>query len=98
MGKEGKGKGNGVLVTGYWLLVMGFGLRGAWLTAHGPRPTQLRPTGRGMPRPTSYSPLPIPHPTHHAYVLFSHPATRIPYGARLRICCFGRRSRLSFSL
>ena len=68
---------------GYGLLVMGFGLRGAWLTAHGPRPTQLRPTGRGAAPYSLYSPLPIPHPTHHAYVLFSHPASRIPYGARL---------------
>lgn len=68
--KEQRAKG-----TGFWLRVIGYGVRVAGRMAHDSRPTQLRPTGRDMPRPYIPLPtLPIPHPTHHAYVFFSHPA------------------------
>ena len=44
-------------------------------------PTQLRPTGRGMPRPYILLPtLPIPHPTHHVLRTF-----RITHGSRLTV-------------
>lgn len=70
--------------TSYWLLVMGFGLRGVWLTAHGPiaqgsRPTDLRsyePKGMGQRAKGSgkiLSPLRQPRPMH-----FPHPATLLP--------------------